>query len=70
MNDDANQSSLLPSSSTVCSAERPTAMVKIPAQSPSLRRPSCIGLCSKVSASAVTITIVGSTLTKKIVCQP
>ncbi|MNV88555.1 hypothetical protein D3C71_1827730 [compost metagenome] len=48
MNGDWNQSSLLPSSRTVCSAERPMAMVIMPAQSPSLSRDNCIGFFSRV----------------------
>jgi hypothetical protein len=49
MKGEANQSSLLPSSSTVCSADRPIAMVAMPAQSPSLRSLSCIGCRSSVA---------------------
>jgi hypothetical protein len=41
-----NQSSLLPSSSTVCSADRPIAMVTMPAQSPSCSSDRFIGLAS------------------------
>ena len=48
MKGEENQSSLLPSSSTVCSADRPIAMVKMPAQSPSFRSLSCIGCRSSV----------------------
>jgi hypothetical protein len=70
MKGDSNQSSLLPSSSTVCRAERPMTMVTMPAQSPSFRSESCIGLFSSVRASATTITILGGVLTKKMVCQP
>ena len=70
MNGEANQSSLLPSSSTVCSAERPIAMVTMPAQSPSFSSDSCIGARSSVKASATTITALGTVLTKKMVCQP
>src|SRR5258706_6380104 len=43
MKGEPNQSSLLPSSSTDCSAARPTAMVAMPNQSPSRSNPSCIG---------------------------
>jgi hypothetical protein len=68
--DEANQSSLLPSSSTVCRAERPIAMVMMPAQSPSLSKESFIGSRSRVKARAITITALGAVLTKKIVCQP
>ncbi|MCY1289945.1 hypothetical protein D9M70_390610 [compost metagenome] len=48
MNGDWNQSSLLPSSSTVCRAESPIAMVTMPAQSPSLSKDNCIGFFSSV----------------------
>ncbi len=48
MKGEENQSSLLPSSSTVCSADSPIAMVKMPPQSPSFRRLSCIGCRSSV----------------------
>ncbi|MGY3455237.1 hypothetical protein ACVWW5_000687 [Bradyrhizobium sp. LM3.4] len=48
MKGEENQSSLLPSSSTACSADRPIAMVTMPAQSPSFRRPSCIFCRSSV----------------------
>ena len=70
MKGEANQSSLLPSSSTVCSADSPIAMVTMPAQSPSLRRASCMGFRSSVKASAMTMTRLGGVLTKKMVCQP
>ena len=62
MKGEANQSSLLPSSSTVCSAERPIAMVTMPAQSPSFRRESRIGWRSSVKASAATMTALGAAL--------
>ena len=48
MKGEANQSSLLPSSSTVCSADSPIAMVTMPAQSPSFSSLSCIGCRSSV----------------------
>ena len=70
MKGDANQSSLLPSSSTVCNAASPIAIVTMPAQSPSLSRPSCIGWRSSVRASATTMMALGTALMKKIVCQP
>jgi hypothetical protein len=70
MKDEANQSSLLPSSSTVWSADRPIAMVTMPVQAPSFSKESCIGSRSSVKASATTITALGAALTKKIVCQP
>ena len=38
MKGDENQSSLLPSSSTACSADRPIAMVAMPSQSPSFSK--------------------------------
>ena len=62
MNGDENQSSLLPSSSTVCRAERPIAMVAMPAQSPSFKSARRIGARSSVSASATTITALGTAL--------
>ena len=46
MNGDPNQSSLLPSSSTVCSAPRPIAMVTMPGQSPWRSSDSFIGFVS------------------------
>ncbi len=70
MKGDSNQSSLLPSSSTVCSAESPMAMVTMPAQSPSLSSDSCMGVFSSVKASAMTIMMLGGVFTKKMVCQP
>ena len=62
MKGDENQSSLLPSSSTVCKAERPIAMVAMPAQSPSFRSVRRIGWRSRVSASATTMTALGTAL--------
>ena len=46
MKGEPNQSSLLPSSSTVCSAARPIAMVMMPAQSPCASCDSFIGVAS------------------------
>ncbi len=59
MNGDASQSSLLPSSSTVWNADNPIVIAKMPAQSPSLRRPNFIGLASSVSAKAITMIRLG-----------
>ena len=70
MKADWNQSSLLPSSSSVCSAERPTAMVRMPNQSPSFSRPNCIGARSSVNQRATIISALGTVLMKKMVCQP
>ena len=58
-----NQSSLLPSSSTTCSAPKPSAMVAMPAQSPCRSSPSCIGLRSSDSHSISSITAPGTRLT-------
>ena len=71
MKGDWNQSSLLPSSSTVCSAESPMAMVTMPAQSPSLSSESCIGcLLQREEQSATSMMMLGGVLTKKMDCQP
>jgi hypothetical protein len=42
----------------------------MPAQSPSRSRESLMGSRSSVSARATTITMLGTVLMKKIVCQP
>src|SRR3954468_16884244 len=60
MKDDANQSSLLPSSNTVWKAASPIAIVTTPAQSPSLRRSRRIGAGSSVRASAKTMAALGT----------
>ena len=62
MNGEASQSSLLPSSSTVWNADKPIVMATMPAQSPSLRRPSRMGLASSVSARAITMIRLGRAL--------
>ena len=48
MKGEPNQSSLLPSSSTDCRADRPIAMVAMPNQSPSRSRPRLSGARSSV----------------------
>ena len=63
MKGEPNQSSLLPSSSTVCSADRPIAMVAMPAQSPSRSSDSFIGLASSENHSIAIITAPGTRLT-------
>ena len=63
MKGEPNQSSLLPSSSTVCSAERPIAMVTMPAQSPSRSSDSFIGLASSENQSMPTMIAPGTRLT-------
>ncbi|MGY4296717.1 hypothetical protein ACVWXN_004812 [Bradyrhizobium sp. i1.4.4] len=63
MNGEPNQSSLLPSSSTVCSAARPIAMVAIPAQSPSRSSDSFIGCDSSETNSKPIMTAPGTRLT-------
>jgi hypothetical protein len=45
-------------------------MLNMPVQSLSSMSVSCIGCRSSVSESALTIIWVGTTLTKKMVCQP
>ena len=45
-------------------------MVKMPAQSPSLSNPSCMGFRSSVKARATTMMMLGGVFTKNIVCQP
>ncbi len=63
MKGEPNQSSLLPSSSTVCSAERPIAMVMTPGQSPSRSSDSFIGLASSENHSMPIISAPGTRLT-------
>jgi hypothetical protein len=63
MKGDASQSSLLPSSSTVCSAARPIAMVAIPAQSPSLSSASFMGFGSSANHSMPIMIAPGTRLT-------
>ena len=58
-----NQSSLLPSSSTVCSALRPIAMVTMPGQSPSRSSESFIGFASSENHSMPIISAPGTRLT-------
>ncbi len=45
-------------------------MVAMPNQSPSRSSESCIGRRSSVKDSMATMMAVGTTLTKKMVCQP
>ncbi|MEY9566484.1 hypothetical protein ABH978_002323 [Bradyrhizobium ottawaense] len=63
MKGEPNQSSLLPSSSTVWSVDSPIAMVTMPAQSPSRSSASFIGLGSRAYQSMPTITAPGTRLT-------
>ncbi len=70
MKAEPNQSSFSPSSSTVSSDPRPTAMVTIPNQSPRRSRSSCIGSASSENHSIANMIAPGSRLTKKIACQP
>ena len=63
MKGEPNQSSLLPSSSTVCSADSPIAMVMMPAQSPSRSSASFIGFASSAYQSMPTMIAPGTTLT-------
>ena len=63
MKGEPNQSSLLPSSSTVCSAARPIAMVTMPGQSPSRSSDSFIGFASSENHSMPTIIAPGTRLT-------
>ncbi len=63
MKGEPNQSSLLPSSSTVSSAPSPTASMAMPSQSPCFKRPSCIGARSSEGHSIASITTPGARLT-------
>ncbi|MGY4348286.1 hypothetical protein ACVWXM_004753 [Bradyrhizobium sp. GM7.3] len=63
MKGEPNQSSLLPSSSTVCSADNPIAMVMMPAQSPSRSNDSFMGFASSAYQSMPTMIVPGTTLT-------
>ena len=63
MKGEPNQSSLLPSSSTVCSAASPIAMVTMPAQSPSRSSDSFIGFASSEKYSMPIMIAPGTTLT-------
>ena len=63
MKGEPNQSSLLPSSSTVCSALRPIAIVMTPGQSPWRSRASFVGLLSSENHSMPTISAPGTRLT-------
>jgi hypothetical protein len=58
-----NQSLLLPSSSTVSSAPRPTAIVAMPSQSPRRNSPSCRGSGSRENHNIPNMTAPGRTLT-------
>ena len=62
MKGEPNQSSLLPSSSTVWSAESPIAMVAMPVQSPWRRRSSRMGDGSRPSHRPVSIRAPGTRL--------
>ncbi len=71
MKGEANQSSLLPSSSTVCSAARPIAMVDDAGPVAVLQQGESHRLRARASsASATTITALGTVLMKKMLCQP
>ncbi len=63
MKGEPNQSSLLPSSSTVCSAARPIAMVMMPSQSPWRISDSFIGLGSSETYSMPIMIAPGTRLT-------
>ena len=63
MNGEPNQSSLLPSSSTVCSEARPIASVAMPVQSPSRSRRSCIGARGSDGSRAASMIAPGTRLT-------
>jgi hypothetical protein len=63
MKGEPNQSSLLPSSSTVCSALRPMAMVTMPNQSPSRSNARFIGLVSREYHNMPIISAPGTRLT-------
>ena len=63
MKGEPNQSSLLPSSSTVCSAASPIAMVTMPAQSPSPSSDNFMGVDSSETYSMAIMIAPGTTLT-------
>ena len=63
MKGDPNQSSLLPSSNTVCNAARPIAMVMMPGQSPSRSSDSFIGFDSSEKYSMPIMIAPGTRLT-------
>ena len=63
MNGEPNQSSLLPSSSTVCSDARPIASVAMPGQSPWRSSPSFIGAGFSDGHSVASMIAPGTRLT-------